>query len=151
MKWREVDLENGIWTKPPSATKQKSVHRVPLSEDAVEIIARQPRGTFAGDFVFPGKKPGKSREGIRRPWARVCKAAGLKGVRIHDLRHTHASILVSSGLSLPVIGKILGHTQASTTHRYAHLADEPLRAAAELAAASIRRPKPAKIVQIKNR
>lgn len=60
------------------------------------------------------------------------KAANLLNVRIHDLRHTHASHLVSSGLSLSVVGKLLGHTQASTTQRYAHLADEPLRQAAEL-------------------
>jgi len=58
--------------------------------------------------------------------------ATLSKVRIHDLRHTHASHLVSSGLSLTIVGKLLGHTQASTTQRYAHLADEPLRQAAAL-------------------
>ena len=94
---------------------------------------------------------------VKRTWAAVCKAAGLaeqiekvtpagkpikdqKGrpvtiwqplVRLHDLRHTYASILVSSGLSLPIIGRLLGHTQAATTQRYAHLSDDPLRAATE--------------------
>ena len=68
---------------------------------------------------------------MRRPWQRVCEAAGLEGVRFHDLRHSYASLLVSSGLSLPVIGRLLGHTQPSTTARYAHLLDDPLREATE--------------------
>jgi site-specific recombinase XerD len=70
-------------------------------------------------------------------------------VRIHDVRHTFASLLASSGQSLHVIGKMLGHTQPSTTHRYAHLLDEPLRVAAEVAAAGIKKPKPGKVVRLR--
>ena len=73
--------------------------------------------------------PGAALTEIKRPWADICKAAELKGVRLHDLRHTYASMLVSSGLSLPIIGALLGHTQVQTTARYAHLADDPLREA----------------------
>jgi integrase len=72
---------------------------------------------------------------IKAAWAALCKAADLGGVRVHDLRHTYASVLASAGLSLPVIGALLGHTQPGTTHRYAHLFDDPLRAATERAAA----------------
>lgn len=74
---------------------------------------------------------------IKKTWASLCKAAGIAGVRIHDLRHTYASVLASSGLSLPIIGALLGHTQPSTTARYAHLFDDPLRIATERAAAII--------------
>ena len=69
---------------------------------------------------------------LKYPWAEICKDANLKGVRIHDLRHTFASHLVSSGVSLPMVGKLLGHTQVQTTARYAHLADNPLREATNL-------------------
>jgi integrase len=68
---------------------------------------------------------------IKTAWATLCKAAKLNGVRLHDLRHTYASVLASAGLSLPVIGALLGHTQPGTTARYAHLFDNPLRAATE--------------------
>ena len=68
---------------------------------------------------------------MKRFWASVCKAADVHGVRVHDLRHTYASYLASAGLSLPVIGALLGHTQPSTTQRYSHLLDDPLRAATE--------------------
>jgi integrase len=82
-------------------------------------------------FLFPGKVPGQHVKEIKKAWHTIRKAAGFPEVRIHDLRHTHASHLVSNGLSLSIVGKLLGHTQASTTQRYAHLADAPLRQAAE--------------------
>jgi site-specific recombinase XerD len=97
--------------------------------------------------LFPGAN-GDSRVTLRRPWVQACKAAGLaeayevKGkkkvltryrptVRIHDLRHTYASHLVSGGTSLQIVGRLLGHTQPQTTARYAHVADEALRIATE--------------------
>ena len=70
-------------------------------------------------------------------WASVCKQADIEDAHLHDLRHTYASILVSSGLSLPIIGRMLGHTQPATTQRYAHLADDPLREAANIAGRAI--------------
>ena len=86
--------------------------------------------------LFPGAGNRPIRE-IKKSWASVCKVAGIADARIHDLRHTFASVLASSGLSLPIIGQLLGHTQAATTHRYAHLLDDPLRAATERAGAVI--------------
>ena len=89
---------------------------------------RQPKNSY----VFPGKVDGKPLTEIKTFWKKVLQEADIKDLRPHDLRHTHASHLVSSGMSLSIVGKLLGHTQASTTQRYAHLADEPLRHAAEL-------------------
>jgi integrase len=74
---------------------------------------------------------------IEKPWRTIRKAAGLDDVRLHDLRHAFASVAASSGMGLPIIGKILGHTQAATTHRYAHLASDPVKAAAAAVASKI--------------
>jgi integrase len=111
-------------------TKQKKLHRVPLSPGARQLLDDMQTYRKPDEpFVFPGRGPGEHLAEIKKPWAAVCKAAEVKGARIHDLRHSYASVLVSSGLSLPVIGALLGHTQASTTMRYAHLADDPLQEA----------------------
>ena len=67
---------------------------------------------------------------LRKPWTRVCEHAGIEGVRLHDLRHTAASIAVGQGASLPVIGRLLGHSQAQTTLRYAHVDADPALIAA---------------------
>ena len=120
--WDMFDLDAGVWTKPAAFTKQRKLHRVPLSSPALSIM-RLLRTQADGDYVFPGAA-GKPLTDVKRTWAAVCKAAGISGVRIHDLRHTYASILASSGLSLPVIGALLGHTQPQTTARYAHLLDD---------------------------
>jgi integrase len=86
--------------------------------------------------LFPGKD-GKPLTDIKHFWASICRKADIAGARLHDIRHTHASILASMGLSLPIIGALLGHTQVATTQRYAHLMDDPLRAATERAGAAI--------------
>jgi integrase len=82
-------------------------------------------------YVVPGSDPEQPRADLKRPWRIISGRAGLDGVRIHDLRHTYASYGAGSGLGLPIIGKLLGHTQASTTQRYAHLDADPLRRASE--------------------
>jgi integrase len=144
-KWSEFDLERGVWTKPSHHTKQKKVEHVPLSTAALELLRKmKPEG--ATGPLFPGRDPtkGAARVSLRKPWIQVCKRAGLaegitlKGkrrkitrwkplLRIHDLRHTFASHLVSKGTSLQIVGKLIGHTQIATTMRYAHLADSALR------------------------
>lgn len=148
MRWEQVDLAAGVWTKPAAATKQNRTHRVPLSPAAIALLQKRrdaakgegrtarPRKTVraaieGNPWVFPGDGDDGHVTTIRSFWAAICKRSGIKGVRIHDIRHTFASLLVSSGESLPVVGALLGHTQAKTTSRYAHLLDDPLRAAAE--------------------
>ncbi len=98
----------------------------PLSPETVQLLRQRPQ---KGRFVFPG--PGKSghRENIMSAWKTITELAGIDNLRIHDLRHTFAAMLVSDGVSLPIIGALLGHTQMQTTMRYAHLMDNPLREA----------------------
>jgi len=83
-------------------------------------------------WLSPGRSPEQPYKDLEKFWRSVTEAAGLNDYRIHDNRHTHASHLVSSGLSLPIVGRLLGHTNPSTTQRYAHLADDPLRQAADV-------------------
>ncbi len=128
--WDQFDLETGVWTKPAHTTKQRRMEHLPLSTQAIEILRSMQKDSDS-TFLFPGKVLGKPLQEIKKAWQTMRTAADLPNVRIHDLRHTHASHLVSSGLSLSIVGKLLGHTQASTTQRYAHLADEPLRQATE--------------------
>lgn len=128
-KWAQFDLEYRIWTKPGSETKQRREHRVPYSTAAAEILKRR-RAKAVGLHVFPGSF-GAPLQDVRRTWNAACQTAGLRSVRIHDLRHTFASLVASSGQSLLVVGELLGHSSPQTTKRYASLYDEALRAAAE--------------------
>ena len=131
--WDHFDLKKGVWTKPSHLTKQNKREHLPLSEKALEVLQTlKTLNPTDSPYLFPGRVPGEPIKEVKTFWKTVLKEAKLEHVRIHDLRHTHASHLVSSGLSLSIVGKLLGHTQASTTQRYAHLADEPLRQAAEV-------------------
>jgi integrase len=130
--WDQFDLEKGIWRKPSHLTKQKKTEYLPLSDKALSILKETKKLIGKSQYVFPGHIEDQPMKEPKRFWTTVTKAAELENIRIHDLRHTHASHLVSSGLSLSIVGKLLGHTQAATTQRYAHLADAPLRQAAEL-------------------
>src|SRR5262249_53369252 len=130
LRWEELDLRAGVWTKPPARVKQRKRHRVPLSAPLRALLAeRLKRREDDAEFVFPGRNG--PRTDLKLPWKRVCRRAGITGLRIHDLRHSFASQLVTSGASLPLIGALLGHSQPSTTARYAHLFDSPQREAVE--------------------
>ncbi len=124
-----MDLERGLLLLPDSKTGKKAIV---LNAPAVDILASLPR---IGEYVIAGQTAGTDREkprsDLNRPWRAIAKRAGLNGLRIHDLRHTHASVGAGLGLGLPIIGKLLGHTQPSTTARYAHLDSDPLRRASD--------------------
>jgi integrase len=143
-RWDELDLKVGVWTKPGATTKQKTEHRVPLSAPARQLLSelraaaemeREKAGQPISDFVFPSRGDTGHRVEIKKDWRALCKVASIHGARLHDCRHTFASVLASAGLSLPIIGALLGHSNPSTTARYSHLMDDPLRAATERAGA----------------
>jgi integrase len=136
-RWDEF-ADSGVWDKPSAHTKQRKRHRVPLSPAAIELVAKlKSKRADDSEFVFPGRTAGKPLRELRGVWAAVRARAGLEGALVYTLRHSYASIGAGGGLSLQIIGKLLGHTVARTTERYAHLADNPLREAADRIGASI--------------
>ena len=132
-KWNDFDIDRGVWIKPSHHTKQKRTEHLPLSGAATALLtAMQANDDTLSTYVFPGRRKDKPMSDLKKFWRSVVKAADIEDYRIHDNRHTHASHLVSRGASLAVVGRLLGHTNPLTTQRYAHLADDPLRDAAEL-------------------
>ena len=132
LRWDEVDIERRLLFLADSKTGRKTVI---AGSAAIELLRGLPRSS--SQYVFPGARTGRPLEGVRKAWKNVTKEADLFGVRIHDLRHTFASISASAGGSLLMIGKLLGHSQHQTTARYAHLATDPIRDLADKTSLSI--------------
>ena len=126
-KWQEFDLVGGRWVKPAARVKSRIQTTIPLSSETLKLLTIM-KTKSRSDFLFPAKTGGAIKD-INKPWRWLINETGLRDFRIHDLRHTHASILVSKGQTLEVIGRLLGHTQTQTTACYAHLMDDPLRKA----------------------
>lgn len=135
LKWEHVDLDRGLLLLPESKTGKKTIV---LNAPALTVLAKLTR---VGTYVIAGESAGidgeKPRADLKRPWAVVSRCASIEGVRLHDLRHNFAAFGASGGMGLPIIGKLLGHTQPQTTARYAHLDADPLRRAADTIGASI--------------
>jgi len=127
LQWKDVKIERAMFLLPETKTGARPVY---LSAPALSVLARLPR-VNKNPFVIVGDKEGQRLVNLRKPWLRICKVARLHGVRVHDLRHSFASVGVNGGASLPIIGKLLGHTKSSTTEKYAHLAADPVRAVNE--------------------
>jgi integrase len=129
LRWFEVDFEQGMLNLADSKTGKKLVM---LNGPALAILAALPR---AGRYVIAGNDPEAPRPDITQQWHRIRALAGLDGAdgkapfRLHDFRHSFASVGVLAGMGLPIVGKLLGHSQAATTHRYSHLGIDPLRRA----------------------
>jgi integrase len=127
LRWEHVYLDEGELRLPDSKTGAKTVH---LGAAAITLLRSLPR-VEKNPFVIAGKNSGWYLTDLQRPWRRIRSAAVLNEVRIHDLRHTFASGGLAVGEGLSMIGKLLGHTQVQTTARYAHLAADPLKQAAD--------------------
>lgn len=134
LKWEDVDFKQRmIWLKD-SKTGAKPIY---LSDQAIEVLRMIPRKIeeigekkVPNPYVIVGQKKGTCLTNLEKPWRRIREAAGIRDVRLHDLRHTYASYGMASGLGLPIVGALLGHKSPTTTHRYAHLGNSPARAAA---------------------
>jgi integrase len=127
-KWDDLDIERRELRIPE--TKAGRPHVVPLSDPAFEILTSLPRER-SNPYLFPGRKKGQPLSDITKPWRRVREKSGLEDVRLHDLRRTVGSWMAISGASLPLIGKVLNHSDPSTTAVYARLAEDSARAALE--------------------
>ena len=133
LKWDYVDFEGMALHLPDSKTGAKTVH---IGAPAIEVLSKIER-LDENPWVITGKNPGAHLTDLQPPWRRIRKRAGIEDVRIHDLRHTFASTAVAAGQGLPMIGKLLGHTQVQTTARYAHLAADPVKDAANTVSSDI--------------
>ncbi len=127
LQWNQVSFEGAMLTLPETKTGSRTVY---LSAPALEVLSSLPRQK-KNPHVIVGQSDGKRLVNLRKVWLRICKVARLKGVRIHDLRHSFASVGAAGGVPLQMIGKLLGHSKTSTTEKYSHLAADPVKAANE--------------------
>lgn len=127
LEWRYVDLQRGHLTLPDSKTGQKVIF---LNGAAIQLLQRLPR-VDGNPHVFVGLRPGGHIINLQKPWRRIRTLADIEDVRIHDLRHSFASVAAAQGASLQLIGRLLGHATQQTTQRYAHLVADQVRAANE--------------------
>ena len=123
MTWSQIDLDRRVWTKPAAMTKQNMDHHAPLNDGALEVISRQPR---RGPLVFTRTRGGPVKD-VKKCWQNALKAAGVPYRCLYTCRHSMASLLASSGISLQVVGAVLGHNRAETTMKYSHLYDTVIR------------------------
>ena len=133
-RWQDVDTTRAVLRLPKTKTGQ--AHELPLSGPALALLATLPK-QLSSPYLFPGRVAGKPLESIRGPWERVREAAGVADVRLHDLRRTVGSWMAQAGNSLHLIGKVLNHTNQSTTAVYARLSQDTTRLALEAHATNL--------------
>jgi integrase len=136
--WDQFDLVAGTWAKPASTVKQNRLHFVPLSAEAVALLRRMRAENPTANRIFVSARTGRpyTHQGadvmLKEFWHRILKIAALENLRVHDLRHSYASFLINNGMSLAVVGGLLGHSQPAVTARYSHLIDSTLRNATNI-------------------
>lgn len=127
LRWQDIDFTKKCLNLADSKTGKRIVYLSPPTLEVFKTIPREEKN----EYVIMGKKNASHLINLQKPWRRIRKKANLEDVRLHDLRHTYASVAAASGLSLPIIGALLGHKQTQTTARYAHLVGQPLLEASE--------------------
>ena len=131
-RWSLVDIEHRVWRIPATNSKSGKVRAVPLNDTAINILNQQDtKDKF--EYVFINKRTKRRYKTLQKAWERIRKAANLEHVRIHDLRHQHASMLVNSGRTLYEVQQILGHSTSKVTERYSHLSTATLQSASSCA------------------
>lgn len=125
--WDEVNFERGCLELPDSKTGEKEIYLPPA---ALQLLTELPRGV-GNPYVIVGKNRGTHLVNVKDSWIFIRREAGIEDVRLHDLRHSFASVGARAGMSLPLIGALLGHHDSATTARYAHLSSDPIRQAAD--------------------
>ena len=133
MRWDMIFIESATWEIPPGVAKGKKRMRVPLLDEAIEILKKRRLNGGDSDWVFPGSGKSGHMQEPKKAWAKLLRAADIKGLRIHDLRRTLGSWQAAQGTSLQIIGKSLGHTSLGATQIYARLNIDPVRDSMELA------------------
>jgi integrase len=136
LRWEDIDEARGVIRLAEHKTDRGGAKSVPLTPAVADLLGRLPRLADT-PYIFAGRREGEGLRSIKKAWARIRKAAGLADVRLHDLRHSYASVGIDAGLNLPAVGALLGHTSPVTTKRYAHVRDAVKAEAAELVGARI--------------
>lgn len=136
LTWDEVDFRHRRLVLQKHKTDSNGVKGVPLNDDAMAILESIPRKNDT-PYVIAGSKPCSHIVNLRKPWLRVLDEAKIENVRLHDLRHSFASAAASAGISIQIVGALLGHASPQSTARYAHLYDDPLREATQTLSATV--------------
>jgi integrase len=135
-EWAEFDLAAGLWVKPAARVKSRKQHKVVLGAETLALL-RALKAAADNRYVFPAPETGLPMTTIKNQWRRIRREAGIEDVRIHDLRHSHASLLIGGGASLKLVQAQLGHADVRTTARYAHIADAAQREAMDRVGAAV--------------
>ena len=135
--WEQIDRDKRVWRIPAINSKSKRIRAVPLNDSALEVLAQVgTNGRYA--HVFVNEETGKPYTTIAKVWERLRKAADVPKLRLHDLRHSFASMLINNGRTIYEVQRILGHSDTKVTERYAHLDQRTLQEAANSASVAIR-------------
>ncbi len=129
-EWKHMDMDTKVWRIPSKISKSKRIRSVPLNDAALDVLGTI-QGRYDSEYIFLNPRTKKPYVNITKPWNTIRMAAGLPKLRLHDLRHQHASMLVNAGRSLYEVQQILGHANSSVTERYAHLSKASLQQASD--------------------